>query len=486
MSLMLFASFTSLAAKNTVQTTDAVRLRSSAEIKSDNTITTLDINEEVTLLKDSAKGWAYVSRKNGTKGYCSVDYLKVPGDSDVKFTGVTNDDVYFRKGASTDYDYIKLLSKGTSFTVADNTNELWVKATISGTTGYIYREYTDLTLKISEVQEDPVPVVPDVDTPDWFNSSALDDLPLGNVQSTASPVKLYLSDKNITIEERESYSLSAYTSDPSVVSAVSYKTSDKSVATVSDTGVIKAVSKGTATITAYLVGGDETATCSVTVIESTKPPVEDKLVLSKTALSVATGNHYHLTANLSVKWKTSDSAVVTVSNGIITAKEIGTAVVTAYTANQQVTCTVTVTKADTAVKINNSAATVTAGKTYYNGATSSDSVNWTSSDTSVAKVQNGFITAVSKGVAVVTAHNSKGTKTCLITVKDAEPVRFAYSTPNTAAIGETVSLHAVTDTSRKAVKFEVITGSKVTTVNATDKVKDGNTYIWTGTVKINS
>ena len=153
-----------------------------------------------------------------------------------------------------------------------------------------------------------------------------------------------------------------------------------------------------------------------------------------------------------VKWKTSDSAILTVNNGIITAKAVGTAVVTAYTDTQQVKCTVTVTKADTQVKINESSAVVTAGKTYYNGATSADSVNWTSSDNSVAKVQNGFITAVSKGTAVITASNLKGTKTCLVTVKDAEPVRFAYSTPNTAAVGEEVSLHAVTDLSRKAVK----------------------------------
>lgn len=484
--LINISCFTTFAAKNTVQTTDAVRLRSSAEITSDNVLVTLSVNEELTLLKNSVDGWAYVSRSNGTKGYCSVDYLNVPADSDVILKGVTTDDVYFRKGPSTDHDYIKLLSKNTAFTVLDNSNELWVKVKISGTSGYVYRQYTSLSLKISVQQTDPEPTVPDIETPDWFNSSVLDDLPVTTVESTQAPLKLYLSEDIITVEERETYTLSAYTSEPSAVSSVSYKTSDKSVATVTNTGVIKAVAKGTATITAYLEGSNETATCSVTVIESTKPPVEDELILSKTTISVAVGNHYQLTANLPVKWKTSDSAILTVNNGIITAKAVGTAVVTAYTDTQQVKCTVTVTKADTQVKINESSAVVTAGKTYYNGATSADSVNWTSSDNSVAKVQNGFITAVSKGTAVITASNLKGTKTCLVTVKDAEPVRFAYSTPNTAAVGEEVSLHAVTDLSRKAVKFEVTIGANVTTVNATSKVKDGNTYIWTGTVKINS
>lgn len=485
-SLLLSSGFAVTAAKNTVQTTDAVRLRSSAKIEADNTIATLNVSEELTLLKDSSDGWAFVSRKNGTKGYCSVDYLKVPSDSDVTFTGVTTDDVYFRKGASTDYDYIKLLSKGTTFTVADNTNELWVKAKISDKTGYIYREYTALTLKMSVAQDEPVPEDPQ--TPDWYNSSALDDF-LGSTAKPSLSVKadyLYLSEEKITIEERDQYTLTAYTYDPSAVSSVSFKTSDKSIATVSDTGVIKGVSKGMATITATLSGTDKTAVCLVTVTESTKPPVEDELVISKSELEIASGNHYHLTTNLDVNWKTTDTAVVTVNGGIITAKEQGTAIITAYTATQKATCTVTVTKADTEVKINKSTATITAGKTYYNGVTSADAVTWSSSDLSVAKVQNGFITAVSKGTAVITAHNSKGTKTCLVTVKDAEPVRFAYSTPNTAAIGETISLYAVTDTTRKAVKFDVTIGSKITTVNATEKVKDGNTFVWKGTVKIDT
>ena len=71
------------AASNSVVTTDAVRLRSSAKIADDNILATLDKSEELTLLKDSTNGWAYVSRKNGTKGYCSIDYLKVPSGSGV-------------------------------------------------------------------------------------------------------------------------------------------------------------------------------------------------------------------------------------------------------------------------------------------------------------------------------------------------------------------------------------------------------------------
>ena len=477
------------AASNTVQTTDSVRLRSSAAIASDNTITTLDVKETLTLLKDSADGWAYVSRSDGTKGYCSVDYLSVPTGSDVEFEGITNDDVYFRKGAGTSYDYIELLSKGTRFTVTDNSNELWVKAEIGNNKGYIYREYTDLTLKIFKgTITDPEPVIPvEPDTPDWFDSSLLDDaLQSSTDNNKVIPLQVFLADEDITIEERESYTLTAYTSDPEHSAAVSFKSSNTSVATVTSAGTVRGISAGTATITAYLDAGDEFATCKVTVSKSTKPPVEDILVLSKSEVKLNKGNHYHLTANLSVKWKTSDSSVVTVSGGILTAKSTGTATVTAYTANQSVTCSVAVVAATDEISIYKSTAEITAGKSYYNGVSSSSTVTWSSSDTSVAKVQNGFITAVSPGKAVVTAYNSKGTKTCLVTVLDAEPVRFTYSYPNTVAVGEKVYLSAVTDTKRTAVKFEVTVNGKVTTVNATEKEENAGTLVWTGSTTISS
>lgn len=481
------AASSAYAANNTVVTTDAVRLRSSAQITSDNTITTLNIKETLTLLKDSADGWAYVSRKDGTKGFCSVDYLNVPSDSDVTFNGVTTDDVYFRKGPSTSNDSIKLLSKGTEFAVTDNSNELWVKAKIGGAVGYIYREYTDISLKLSK-EEVPKPIIPDdPETPDWYNSSVLDSVEGATNEKPITPVEVYIADDNVTIEERASYTLTVFSSDPTIVSSVSFKSSNTSVATVSQNGVVKGVAPGTASITAYMEGSGEFSSCKVTVIKSTTPPVEDTLTISKSEVSVNSGNHYQLTASLSsAKWKTSDSSVATVSNGIITAKDKGTATITAYTATQSVTCKVTVNAASEGISIYKSSAQITAGKSYYNGATSSVSVTWSSSDSNVAKVQNGFITAVAPGKAVITAHNSKGTKTCLITVTEAEPVRFTYSTPNTAAINEKVTLSAVTDIERTAVKFEITVGGKVKTIEATTKAKDGNVYIWNGTTTIAS
>ena len=485
-SVALSATSFSAAGNNTVQTTDAVRLRSSAKIASDNTIATLDIKENLTLLANSTNGWAYVSRSNGTKGFCSVNYLNVPSGSDVVFKGITTDDVYFRKGAGTSYDYISLLAKNTSFSVTDNSNELWVKAKVGTSTGYIYREYTSLTLEVSTPTVDPV-IPDDPKTPDWYNSSLLDDL-TGTTADNKSEIvnEVFIAEDEVKIEERENYTLTAYTSDHSESAAVLYKSSDTSVVTVTSNGTLKGISKGSAVITAYISGGEISDTCKVIVQTSTKPPVEEELTLSKNELSINVGNHYHLTANISASWKTSNSSIVTVSNGILTAKAKGTATITAFTSTQSVTCTVKVIDATDGVSIQKTTATISAGKSYYNGATSASTVTWTSSDTSVAKVQNGFITAVAPGTAVITAHNTKGTKTCLVTVKDAEPVRFTYSYPNTAAIGETVYLSAVTDSKRTAVKFEVTVGSQVKTINATKKEASGDIIVWTGSTTISS
>ncbi|MBQ8000168.1 MAG: SH3 domain-containing protein [Ruminococcus sp.] len=467
-----------------VVTTDAVRLRSSASISSDNIITTLNMNETLTLLENSENGWAYVSRKDGTKGYCSVDYLNSADGSGAVIKGVTTDDVNFRKGPSTDYASLDVLNTGTEFVVVDNSDELWVKAKVDDTTGYIYRTYTELTAYMPDgVESTPIP-----STPNWFEQSELDKL-TGNDSDTNTPLaaEITLSSNSIEIEQGSKHPLAVYiTGGESVQGAVSFKSSDTSIATVSSNGTVKGVGIGNAEITATLTGTDCVAVCKVKVTESTTTAPEEPITISETKISVNKGNHYQLKADVPVKWKSSNTNVATVSNGIVTAKATGTAIITAYTDTQSVDCKVTVSAVSSGVSIHKTSAIVTAGKSYYNGATSSASVSWSSSDTDVAKVQNGFITGVSEGVAVITAKNSTGVKTCLVTVKAAEPIRFTFAEPNTAAKNETITLYAVTDKTRTAVKFNVSVGGSIKTVNATNKVSDGNTLVWSGTTTIST
>ncbi len=469
-----------------VVTTDAVRLRSYAGFDDNNIITVLDVDETLTLLEDSDNGWAHVSREDGTKGYCSVDYLDVPNGSCVEITGSTTDIVNFREGASTDYTSMGLLDTGTEFTVVDNSNEMWVKAKVGDDTGYIYRAYTELYIEITQNSNTPSDLP---DTPNWFESSDLSEFLGEDVPKDKAPLvtEIALSEQSVTLEQGSKHSLAVYiTGGESVQGAVEFASSDKNIATVSQSGIIKAVGVGSATITVKMKETDISAVCEVEVTESDTLPEEDTISISDTEISVFKGNHYKLSSNLPVKWKSSDTNVVTVSNGFVTAKATGSAVITAYTDTQSINCVVTVKSASSAISVYKNSISITAGKTYYNGATSNYVVNWSSSDTSVAKVQNGFITAVSEGMAIITAKNSDGVKTCLVTVKPAEPVRFAYSVPNTAAKNEKVTLYAVTDKTRTAVKFEVNTGNGTKTVEATNKVSDGNTLVWSATTSISS
>ena len=115
---------------------------------------------------------------------------------------------------------------------------------------------------------------------------------------------------------------------------------------------------------------------------------------------------------------------------------------------------------------------------------STSGVTWSSSNTKIATVKNGVVDTVGKGYVTITASTSYGAATCLIQVTPRESVRFCYASPNSAPLNSTVSFKAITDTDRVGVYFVVTNGSTSYKVTATSKVKDGNSYIWTGTQKL--
>jgi len=119
------------------------------------------------------------------------------------------------------------------------------------------------------------------------------------------------------------------------------------------------------------------------------------------------------------------------------------------------------------LRISHSSGTIPMGKSYYVTASVNPSgtpVTWTSSNTNVATVSNGFIYGNQPGSAVITARAGSSTATCNVTVTAAEPVKTAYTTPNLASIGQQVELVAVTDNTRSSVRFVVTMndGSKKT------------------------
>ena len=147
-----------------------------------------------------------------------------------------------------------------------------------------------------------------------------------------------------------SLSVKSYKPDNATYKSVNWSSSNTAVATVSSSGRVTAKGGGTAVITATATdGGGAKASCTVTV----KVPVTG-ITLNKTATEIVEGNTETLTAtvapadasNKGVSWSSNNTDVATVSSsGKVTAKSVGTAVITA-TANDgsgtKATCNVKV------------------------------------------------------------------------------------------------------------------------------------------------
>ena len=112
---------------------------------------------------------------------------------------------------------------------------------------------------------------------------------------------------------------------------VSWKSTDTSVATVTDMGIVKGINTGTATI--KVVAGSASATCSVTVTQ----PVTS-ISLNKTSLTLEAPSTFQLIAtanptnaqNREVTWSSSDPEIASVdATGLVTAHKKGSAIVTA-------------------------------------------------------------------------------------------------------------------------------------------------------------
>lgn len=278
---------------------------------------------------------------------------------------------------------------------------------------------------------------------------------------------------------------------------VTWKSSNTKVATVTSSGKVTAVANGTATITATAADGSKkAASCKVTV--NIPAPVKVTSVrLNKTSATLtAKGQTAALTAfvtpsnatNKTVTWKSSNTGVATVtSTGKVTAVANGTATITATAADgsgKSATCKITVNipVSVTGVSLNRTSATLTTkGQTVSLTATvapsnaTNKSVTWSSSNTSVATVSNGLVTAVGNGTATITVTTADGAKkaTCTVTVKipiTVTDIRLNRTSATLTAKGQTVNLTATvapSNADNKAVTWSSSNANVATVSNGT-------------------
>ena len=207
---------------------------------------------------------------------------------------------------------------------------------------------------------------------------------------------------------------------------VTWSTSNAAVATVDDAGKVTAVKEGTAVITAKASGKE--ATCAVTVSNKVIPVTG--ISLNKNSLALTKGESETLTATVApadatdktVTWTTSDATVATVVDGKVTAVGGGSAVITANAGSQAATCAVTVTAQVTGITLDKAQLNLVKGDSETLTATvlpadaTDKTVTWTSSNTAVATVVDGKVTAVGGGSATITAKAAGFEATCAVTV----------------------------------------------------------------------
>ena len=244
-------------------------------------------------------------------------------------------------------------------------------------------------------------------------------------------------------------------------------------------------------------------------------PVEvpiTEVQLGREALDMYEGDTFKLTATVlpvnttdskDISWSSNNEAVATVSeDGTVTAKSVGTAVITATSTNgKTASCTVTVEKKlipITEVSLSESAVGIIEGNTHKltatvlpENTTDSKSVSWSSNNEAVATVsEDGTITAKSAGTAVITATSTNGkTAGCTVTVSKKEiPIVDVALNRTSATIteGDILNLTATVlpenTTESKNIGWSS-SNNDIATVDSTGKVtaKQAGTVVITAT-----
>lgn len=217
---------------------------------------------------------------------------------------------------------------------------------------------------------------------------------------------------------------------------VTWASSKQSVASVSDSGLITAISEGVTSIVA--TAGGVSASCQVTVL---KGFVEVTSVrLNATTLNLKEDEQATLEAtvlpedatNQHVEWSSSEPSVASVLNGIVYAHKNGTSTISAKSGKHSATCVVNVRPKAIVVSeimLNENKLVLIEGEEAILEATvkpdnaTDKTIVWTSSDESVAKVSSsGKVSAIASGAAIITAKSGEKQAVCLVEVHKRIPV----------------------------------------------------------------
>ncbi len=245
------------------------------------------------------------------------------------------------------------------------------------------------------------------------------------------PTGLALKEKSKTLKVNDTYQIN-----PTILpvnatdKSITYQSDHENILTVNAQGVVLAKRPGQAKVTVKTING-KTASMNFTVKAGTIPVT--KVSFNKTVLQLEAGSKEKVVVtvspsnatNKSLRYTSSNPSIAQVdSNGVITAKQVGTATITATIDGKQTTLKVTVTLPKVKkITLNRKSITLKKSETFHLVATVSPTgakeqgLRWSSSNTNVATVSSsGVVRAVGAGKATITARSKDGSVSASSTV----------------------------------------------------------------------
>lgn len=317
--------------------------------------------------------------------------------------------------------------------------------------------------------------------------------------------------------KKVSFKTSEYTVDPSTkylqlfpviepanasVKDIEWESSNKNIATVDKNGMVTIKKPGKVTIIARSKDDyEKMAICNIFITV----PVST-IALDEKTKTMNVGDSVRLSyvllpkdaTNQTVTWTSSNTSIVSVDNsGKITAKGAGTAIIVLRSMDGGYTsfCTVTVKQVPSGIKFDKSTLELRTGENYQLKTTlvpkdsTNNSLVWETSDSKVAMVdENGKITAMGKGTAVISARTESGAIAyCNVTVKQAVEGLVLNFDEKTLYLGDSFQLKASmnpTGATQQGVTWKS-SNTKVATVSKTGFVEglSGGVVIITATTE---
>lgn len=250
------------------------------------------------------------------------------------------------------------------------------------------------------------------------------------VVSKPSASSVSVSPTKLELTEGDTKYLDATVHPSSSNQSVTWTTSNSSVATVSTSGKVTAIDEGSCTIKAT-TSNNRSASATVKVLPKKVAPTS--IFLSQESVEIEEGATAQLSASVlptnattSITWTSSDTSVATFQNGTVTGISPGECTMTATTDNGLSAFASVMVKSKQilpqSVELSSESLQMVVGDTSSLTANvmpenATTVLTWSSSNSDVAAVENGIVTAIGEGECVISVKTQNSLEaTCTVSV----------------------------------------------------------------------